>query len=107
MKIRWYILDANHHPVPASLMEWAEFLGDEKNRTVNWTQVTSQVHVSTIFLGIDLRPFGNGPPLLFETMIFGGALDRHMWRCSSWDDAEAGHQAAGRKARANLHSEVT
>src|SRR5258706_13563526 len=29
------------------------------------------VRVSTVFLGFD-RSFGQGPPLLFETMIFGG-----------------------------------
>lgn len=102
----FYVLDVNRRPVPATLQEWAIFLEDDKNRAVNWTQATSQVEVSTVFLGLDHRHFGNGPPLLFETMIFGGALDHHMWRYSSWDDAEAGHQAAVRKARANLHSET-
>jgi hypothetical protein len=31
--------------------------------------------------------------LLFETMIFGGRLDRFQNRCSSWDQAEAVHEA--------------
>jgi hypothetical protein len=52
-----------------------------------------------VFLGLDHRFGGSGPPLLFETMIFGGPLDEEMWRYSSWDAAEAGHAAAVRKAR--------
>jgi hypothetical protein len=41
---------------------------------------------------------GKGPPILFETMIFGGPLHEYCWRYASWDDAQAGHKAAVRKA---------
>lgn len=103
----YYVLDVNHRPVPATLHEWGIFFENLENRLVNWTQVTSQITVSTVFLGVDYRYFGKGPPLLFETLIFGGGpLDQMCWRYLSWDDAEAGHQAAIRKARANLHSET-
>jgi hypothetical protein len=81
-------------------MEWAQWLENYSNCMVGWTQVTSQVRVSTIFLGLDHRWSGSGPPILFETMIFGGPLDRSMWRYASWDDAQAGHNAAVGKARA-------
>src|ERR1035437_632572 len=36
--------------------------------------VIGKVNISTIFLHIDHR-FGDGSPLLFETMIFGGEHD--------------------------------
>ncbi|WP_063685502.1 hypothetical protein [Bradyrhizobium stylosanthis] len=52
------------------------------------------VHISTVFLGIDHRHFGDGPPLLFETMIFGGSLEGFQNRCSTWDEAEAMHAEA-------------
>ena len=49
--------------------------------------------VSTVFLGID-HQFGNGRPLLFETIIFGGKHDDYQMRYSTWKQAEAGHQRA-------------
>ncbi len=50
------------------------------------------VYISTVFLAID-HSFGDGPPLLFETMVFGGELDQSQERYSTWDEAEAGHKA--------------
>lgn len=102
---RYYILDADNRPVPADLMTWAMFWGGH-DRRVAYTEVTSQVHVSTVFLGIDHRHFGDGPPLLFETMIFGGSFDQSQWRYSSWDDAKTGHKAAVTKARAKAKAKT-
>jgi hypothetical protein len=51
------------------------------------------IQVSTVFLGLN-HNFGNGPPMLFETMIFGGRFDQEQWRYSTWEEAEKGHQAA-------------
>jgi hypothetical protein len=51
------------------------------------------IHVSTVFLGLD-EQFGKGPPILFETMIFGGRLDEFQNRCSTWEQAEAMHSEA-------------
>ncbi len=51
------------------------------------------VLVSTVFLGID-HSSDNEKPLLFETMIFNGEHDQKMWRYSTWEEAEAGHQIA-------------
>jgi len=52
-----------------------------------------EIKVSTVFLGID-HAFGSGPPLLFETMIFGGKYDEYQERYSTWAQAEAGHEVA-------------
>lgn len=57
------------------------------------TKMGGDVSVSTVFLGID-QSFGDGPPLLFETMIFGGEHDGYQDRYSTWADAEAGHAKA-------------
>jgi hypothetical protein len=109
MKIRgpsYYVLDADNHLVPVDMWTWAMWL-EGANRHVADTGITSQVRVSTVFIGLDHRIFGDGPPLVFETMIFGGPLDQEQWRYSSWDDAETGHKAAVRKAREAIGQRIT
>lgn len=49
------------------------------------------VTVSTVYLGLDHR-WGDGPPLIFETMIFGGPYDQDCWRYSDERAARAGHE---------------
>jgi hypothetical protein len=51
------------------------------------------VEVSTVFLGLD-HAWGKGPPMLFETMIFGGEHDQYQERCSTWEQAEEMHRRA-------------
>jgi hypothetical protein len=55
--------------------------------------------ISTVFLGMD-HQMGDGPPLLFETMVFGGEHDQFQERCSTWDEAEAMHARAVAMVRA-------
>jgi hypothetical protein len=49
--------------------------------------------------------WGEGPPILFETMVFRNGSGDEQERYSSWDDAEAGHKAMCRKVFGKL--EVT
>ena len=56
------------------------------------TWVTPEVRVSTIFLGLDHR-WGDGPPLLFETMVFRAGEAVEQERYSTYHDAEQGHEA--------------
>jgi hypothetical protein len=53
--------------------------------------------ISTVFLGIDHNLEGDGPPLLFETMVFGGKLDQEQDRYATYDEALAGHGAMKRR----------
>lgn len=46
--------------------------------------------VSTVFLGFD-HNWGGDQPVLFETMIFDGPYDQHMWRYHTYDEALTGH----------------
>jgi hypothetical protein len=94
---KFYILQDRRPVAIDSVDDWAVWMNDS-DRKVAYTKIDNDVAVSTVFLGLD-HQYGNGPPLLFETMIFGGPLDNKCWRYSSWDDAEIGHQAAVRKAR--------
>jgi hypothetical protein len=102
---RYYILDADNHIVPADLVTWAMWL-DNNNKTLGYTEITSACMVSTVFLGLD-HGWRDGPPILFETMIFGGPLDESQWRYSSYDDAMVGHTMAVKKARTAIGQKVT
>jgi hypothetical protein len=49
--------------------------------------------VSTVFLGLDHSFSEDGPPILWETMVFGGELDQETDRCSGTrEQAEAMHK---------------
>lgn len=48
--------------------------------------------VSTVFLGIN-HGLVDGPPVLFETMVFGPEGEEHCQRYSTWEEAAAGHAA--------------
>ena len=73
-----YILDDHHQPVPCEdLRTWAIYM-DRANRHVA-DETIGGVRVSTVFLGLDYNFSGQGWPLLFETMIFGGKRDGDQW----------------------------
>lgn len=48
---------------------------------------TDDGYVSTVYLGVSSAE----PPLIFETMVWGGPLDREMWRWPSILEATLGH----------------
>lgn len=101
-KLKHWILDEEGHAIEVDLITWAKWLEHPDNRIVGYTQITSEVWVSTVFIGIDMgfRDItGGGPPILFETMIFGGPLNDTMDRYSSYDDAMTGHKMYVKRAR--------
>ena len=72
-------------------MRWARWF-ETWNRRVASTHI-AHIHISTVFLGLD-HSFGDGLPLLFDTMIFDGMDDEYQTRCSTWDEALVQHQEA-------------
>lgn len=88
-----YILDRKHNPIICNdLKKWASFFSDIKNRQVALTE-KKNVAVSTVFLGLDHNFNGEGGPILFETMIFGGFHNEEMRRYRTWEEAKEGHKA--------------
>jgi hypothetical protein len=85
----WWKLDG-HTPVPATDKEGVLLFGSKDERRVASTHV-GEVWVSTVFLSYDHNLPGFGPPILFETMVFGGEHDQEMDRYETWEQAEAGH----------------
>ncbi len=96
-----YILNEKGEPVvEPDLITWAMWFEKAENRFVDKTEIGGEMIVSTVFLGLD-HNFGDGPPLLWETMVFGGELDREMNRCSgSREQAEAMHRDMIERAQA-------
>lgn len=89
-----YILDGKT-PKKVDLMTWARWFENAERHVANIKQ--GDIRVSTVFLGLD-HSFGYGPPMLFETMIFGGEHDQYQDRCSTWEQAEEMHKRACEKA---------
>ena len=88
-----YILDDDHNAVPVDLRTWGRWLDNIQNRIVAQDWPRKDVMVSTVFLGIDHSLGGEGPPLLFETMVFRGPDGGEEERYATWAEAEAGHKA--------------
>ena len=87
-----YILDAGGHPVEEpDVRTWAEWM-ETGERQVKVT-LFGKVRVSTVFLGLDHNFAPDGPPVLFETLVFGGLLDGELDRYVTREEAEAGHEA--------------
>ena len=88
-----YILDEVGNAVAEpDLMKWARWF-EKKERHLADDRI-GDVRVSTIFLGIDHRFGDDGPPMLWETMIFGGPHNEYQERYSTKAEAEAGHRVA-------------
>ena len=87
-----YILDEYHQVKPADdFLKWAEWFENRENRIVRQDEENG-VRVSTVFLGIDHNWSGEGPPVLFETMVFGGPTNEDTYRCCTWDQAIEQHR---------------
>jgi hypothetical protein len=101
-----YVLEG-HTPIPATSLEAWGYWFAEADRCVGRTVLTEDVEVSTVFLGLD-HSFSRGarPPVLFETMVFGGPLDEEQERYTSWEEAEAGHAAMCARVHAALTPEL-
>lgn len=82
---------------PMELMEWASIFEQRDKKQVAHDLV-GHVRVSTVWLGLN-HAFGDGPPLIFETLVFGGSLDMEMDRYSTEDQALVGHAAMVERVR--------
>jgi len=97
--LKKYIL-VDRIPVPEpDLIKWGQWF--ETAARVVRQETFDGVTVSTVFLSLD-HNFSHGKPLLFETMVFGGVHDQDQERCSTWEEAEAMHEAIKAKVKAGL-----
>lgn len=98
-----YMLDDKGAPVATTdTLRWAVWFEKVENRSLVADKVEGVGGVSTIFLGLDHDFTGEGPPVLWETMIFidDGSpaelleFDGFQRRYTSRADALAGHAEA-------------
>jgi hypothetical protein len=71
--------------------EWGKWF-QNADRHIGEDLFSDGARVSTVFLGLDHRSLDDGPPVLFETMIFGGPHNEWQDRYCTYDEAEAGHK---------------
>jgi hypothetical protein len=74
------------------VLEWARLFENDEYRRIALTNLPSGIEVSTVWLGINHRFVGDGPPLIFETMVFGGEHNEEMWRYATENEARQGHE---------------
>ncbi len=91
-----YMLEGHKPKKEPDVIKWAKWF-EKTNRRVKESYI-GEARVSTVFLGID-HQFIKGPPLLFETMVFGGVLDEEQDRCSTWEEAEKMHDAMVKRVK--------
>jgi hypothetical protein len=79
--------------VETDCMDWERSI-ERDSRIVKQDTSPDGKWISTIFLGLD-HSFGDGEPLLFETMVFpkeGEWSELDVQRYSTYEEAEKGHQ---------------
>lgn len=94
--MRYY--DRQGNPMPDSAGTFI-FGSNADDRRVAETQV-GDVWISTVYLGLD-HQWGDGPPLIFETMAFSAPKGKadfgdelYCDRYSTEEEAQAGHDSA-------------
>jgi len=92
-----FILEGHKVVYCGDLMKWAKWF-ETADRQVAKTNISDEIIVSTVFLGIDHNFLGK-LPILFETMVFGGKLNEQMERYTTWQNAEEGHKRWVAKAQ--------
>lgn len=104
---RRYVLDEKGEPrLEPNLLVWAQWFehaSDAGLTVVANTELGPKgQHVSTVFLGFDHNFFGEGPPILYETMVFGGRESGHQRRSRTRAEALVTHEAVLALARKAL-----
>lgn len=96
-----YILDADGRtPILCDdVLTWAAWFEKPEHRRVARTELPWGTVISTVFLALNHNWSDYGTPILWETMIFGGACDEFQRRYSSYRQALIGHNVAVEMAR--------
>jgi hypothetical protein len=100
----YWTLDDDGNPQPCDdVLKWGQwFEGSIEKRRVSEDRDegpgADDVRISTVFLALD-HSWRDGPPMLYETLVFGGVLDGEMYRCSTREEAVLAHQVMCQRVR--------
>lgn len=101
--MRFYILDKEYPHIPIkieSIEEYGKWEAENPHLRILRQHRLPGLMISTVFLcGVDHNYYDDGPPILFETMIFGepwwglfrSDLDQYQERYRTWLEATAAH----------------
>ena len=102
MNTTTYVLNDEGAPVTEpDVLKWAKWYETADRHVARDT--IEEVEISTVFLGVN-HAFVDGPPVLYETMIFGGPHDQHEERYHNKVAALVGHDRAVALVRESLSS---
>ncbi len=90
MSDRLYILNGRTPKPCPDAAKWRRWF-ETADRQVARTKLGVGGEVLTEFIGIDHNFSDDGPPLLFETLVFHDDIDNMIERTSNWDAALAAH----------------
>ena len=102
--VNWIIADDGKIRFELDLMKHAAWYTENNSKRKLCNDfLEGEVQVSTVFLGIDhgFRP--SGPPVLWETMIFGGEYNNMQWRYTCRREARENHARIVERLKAGLH----
>lgn len=80
---------------PITRAEWSPLFDDMSYRRILRTE-TDEFVISTVWMGLDHQFEAEGPPLIFETMVFehGSKIDLYCRRCTTNEEAVEQHKEA-------------
>ncbi len=90
---------------PISFEEFARLKYDDDGKVsqdyarIGLDKISDHVEVSTVWLGLNHAFMAGGPPVIFETMVFGGQYDGQLCRYNTEEQALAGHLHAVNEMR--------
>ena len=102
-----YILNGKI-PIPCEdLFTWARWIEEHREERIVKQEYVGDFWISTCFLGLDYNWIFDGPPILFETMVFKGKgrdipSDAPMIRTATWELALEAHAEAMAWAKEQL-----
>lgn len=109
----FYKINEDGSASPCDATEWEEQRAGSEDRNIVARYETSEVLVSTVFLGIDHRLDADScDPLLFETMIFFSEEGKNFWdgkyqeRYCTLQEALIGHEKAVKLVKSNLKDSI-
>lgn len=91
LRHEFYILASDNTLRAVDLHDWATWFEENHTRRQLARSAVPHGRVSTVFLGLDHNFDPAGPPLVFETMVFGGPHDQYQRRYATYGEAMAGH----------------
>lgn len=98
-----YILDKDGKPKKSDIKEWSKWWANSEanseDRHIVMLDKLPSGEISTIFLSVDSSTSRTGPPILWETMVFGGKLDGEQRRYTSEAAAILGHKELVNRVR--------